>query len=118
MADVEVYRYVRGMPIEKAMGYHRQVKWQVRLEAYRGGAKARAALNSMSEKRTGASQIKVNEGASGTDWYVTLSDEASQDAANIIEFGRSPDRPPGSQNGPSRGVHPLEIAFGKYWTWR
>lgn len=116
----EAYKTFHGGPhsgesIEHGMAYHRKVQWQTRNEAYKGAQRARVALNTFSEERTGASGIEVNKNGT-TNWVVTLTDTRSQGAANIIEFGRKGNKPESLNNTRSRPVAPLQRAFGIFWS--
>lgn len=120
MSDAQVFRYVQSGPgsgrkVVDVIGERRRVQNKLAIEAYRAAAKGNAALDAGAVERTGASSLKVEKGKN--DWYVYLDDSKSQGAANIIEFGRKGNKPGSANNTHSRGVHPLEIAFGKYWDW-
>lgn len=95
-----------GRNVDKFIAHLPEVKAELRLNAYKGGAKAKAIL--ARHKPSGGpsphSRITVTKG-NKLDWFVNLDDPDG--AAMSIEFGRS-----GGPGGvATQGVHAITGAF-------
>lgn len=102
----EVYKYVRGMKLEKFIAKEPGVQTRLRDQAYQIADLASGIL--AEHRHAGHSRIEVERSPKQVDWDIVLSDERGQRAAIAIEYGRGE----GAPNGPSRGVWALHLAAG------
>ena len=115
MADVEVFKYVHGQPIEKVIASTREAQDGIEDEARKRGAVAAGVLRA--HRHEGHSKIVVESGLSDVsyghlDRFVVLDDTRGLFAALGIEYGHAAyTREDGTVVGASEGVHALGTAF-------
>lgn len=95
-------------PVDAWVAHMREVKAELRRNAFEGGARARAILSA--HHHAGHARITVTKGTK-LDWFVNLDDsrsgpEEGGPAAAAIELGRS-----GGPSGAMQGIHAIGRAF-------
>lgn len=93
--------------VDAWVAHMREVKAEIRLNAYAGGSRARSIL--AAHRYEGKARITVTKGAR-LDWFVNLDDRSGAEdggpAADSIEFGRS-----GGVSGAMQGIGAIQGAF-------
>lgn len=82
----EIYKRVKGQPIEKFIGKVRPVQAELSERAFEIGVRAEQRL--IDHRQDGHAYIEVDT-FGNVDWYVWLNDENGDEAAMSIEFGRA-----------------------------
>lgn len=99
----QVYKRVKGLPIQKFMAKHETVQAELAERAFEIGVRAEADL--ATHHHDGHAHIDIEHGK--VDWYIILNDERGQKAAMSIEYGRQPDE---NGNGGMEGLMILHKA--------
>lgn len=82
----EIYRVVRGQPIQQFIGKIGPVQAELEARAFEIGVRAETRL--LEHRLEGHAAIEVDT-FGNIDWYVWLTDEQGDMAALSIEFGRA-----------------------------
>jgi hypothetical protein len=81
----EVYRRVRGMPVQKAIAHTQEVQEELMMRSWEIAMRAEANL--VKHRQDGDAQILLMQG--DIDHYVVLDDTRGMGAAMSMEFGRA-----------------------------